>query len=205
MGDKVSWPAESETMDGTLEPRHADAADEALVARWRAGDLHAFEAVFARYESMVYNLAYRMMGNLDDAQDVKQEAFLRAHRAIRDFRGDCQVSTWLCRIATNLCLSRRRRADSHVVSLEERVVETADVADIEEAVERRRIQAAVQQILGQLPKHHRTVLVLRDFEGLSYTEMAKVLECSVAAVNTRLHRAREAFRKLAAPLLAGDR
>jgi RNA polymerase sigma-70 factor (ECF subfamily) len=192
-------------MDGTLEPRHADAADEALVTRWRAGDLHAFEAVFARYESMVYNVAYRMLGSLDDAQDVKQEAFLRAHRAIRSFRGDCQVSTWLCRIATNLCLSRRRRADSHVASLEEQLVETADATDIEEAVERRRIQAAVQEILGRLPKHHRTVLVLRDFEGLSYTEMAKVLDCSVAAVNTRLHRAREAFRKMAAPLLAGDR
>ena len=182
-------------MDRTLEPRHAEAADETLVARWRAGDLHAFEAVFARYESRVYNIAYRMLGSLDDAQDVKQETFLRAHRAIRGFRGDCQVSTWLCRIATNLCLSRRRRADSHVLSLEDQTVQTADVVDVEEEVERRRLQAAVQQVLAALPKHHRTVLVLRDFEGLSYTEMAEVLHCSVAAVNTRLHRAREAFKR----------
>lgn len=192
-------------MDSTFEPRQVDVGDESLVQRWRAGDLHAFEAVFARYESMVYNVAYRMLGSLEDAQDVKQDAFLRAHRAIRTFRGECQVSTWLCRIATNLCLSRRRRADSHVVSLDDQVVETADEVDIEQTVERRRVQAAVQEILGRLPKHHRTVLVLRDFEELSYAEIAKVLNCSVAAVNTRLHRAREAFKKLAAPLFAGER
>jgi RNA polymerase sigma-70 factor (ECF subfamily) len=192
-------------MDRTVEPRHADAGDEALVKRWREGDLYAFEAVFARYESMVYNIAYRMLGSLDDAQDVKQETFLRAHRAVRGFRGDCRVSTWLCRIATNLCLSRRRRADNQVTSLEDQMVEAVGEVDIEEAVERRRIQTAVQDVLGRLPRHHRTVLVLRDFEGLSYAEMATALNCSVAAVNTRLHRARDAFRRLAAPLLAGDK
>ena len=188
-------------MEPALPPGRDNLAEEQLIKAWQAGDLGAFEVVFARHQGMIYNLAFRILGNLDDAQDIKQETFLRAHRAIRTFRGDCQLSTWLCRIATNLCLSLRRRAEEHTVSLEERFEEAAIQPDLEALMDQRTLQANVQRALDQLPEHHRLLLVLRDFEGLSYEEIAIIMGCSVAGVNTRLHRARLAFKRIAQPLL----
>lgn len=194
--------------------------DEHLVAAARRGDREALEALVQRYQRRVYRFGLKMCGNVEDARDLVQESMLAMARAIRDFRGEASVSTWLFTIARRACIKKRRRsafAPPREESMEALAAEPrGDVADPAPDPERRaasrEIERAVSAAIAALDEAHREVLVLRDVEGLSAPEVASVMGLSVDAVKSRLHRARVAVRQRLAPVLgmpaagpAGDR
>lgn len=163
--------------------------DHALVARFQAGDDAAFDALVGRHEEFVYNICVGILNSHDDADDALQETFLAAYRALKKFRGDSKVSTWLYRIAVRECLdiSRRRKKTS---SLEDIVVEPA----VDDGTEDRATQELVRSALANLPNHYRTALILRYYGGLSYEEIAASMDSTAGRVKMMLHRARRAFQ-----------
>jgi len=170
---------------------HATSDEGVLVADSLRGDLSAYDRLVAAYQDHIYQTAYRITGHREDARDAAQEAFLRAYRALRTFRGEASFSTWMTRIAVNAALDvvRRRPVHSSV---------PADVAaeggDPTTDVLRRDQQWRVQQAIAALPPDHRAVVVLRDVQGLRYDEIARVLGVPVGTVRSRLSRARESLR-----------
>ena len=166
------------------------ASDWFLVAAAKAGDLHAFDALVRRHQGAVYRVALRMLGSEVDAQDAAQEALVQAWRALSTFRGESAFSTWLYRIVTNRCLNARA-ARRPMEALPDVLIDRD--SDPPEALERsERLRALVRGLL-ELPAEQRAALVLRELEGLSYEEIAQVLEVSVPAVKGRIHRARLAL------------
>jgi len=172
------------------EPAAGDSAE--FVRRLRAGDRRAFEDLVRAQQHRVYGLALRMLGNAAEAQDVAQEAFLRAHRGLAEFRGDARLSTWLHAIVSRLCLNRlagsERRLARHGEEALARLADDRPGPD--QALERGELEEALHRAIGELPEERRIVVVLRDVEGLAYEEIAEVLELPVGTVRSRLHRAR---------------
>lgn len=161
--------------------------DAYLVTAARRGDLEAFEALVRRHEVPVYRLALRMTGSAADAEEAAQDAFVQAWRSLHLHRGDASFKTWLLRIATNRCLdlvAARRPTASLPLTLEDQIGDAGVQAE-----ERERLRALTQAILA-LPPDARAALVLREFQGLSYAEVAELLGISLAAVKGRIHRAR---------------
>jgi len=178
--------------------------DDELVRRVQAGNAEAFEELVRRYERRVYNICYRLMGNESDASEALQDAFLRAYRFINKFEFKSSFFTWLYRIATNVSLSKLRKRDRlKTVSLDEPVNADGDlrfeVPDYkyspEEMAKQRILRDALRDAVSKLPEDYRSVVVLRDLEGLTNDEVGKVLNLSVAAVKSRLHRGRLALRE----------
>ena len=181
--------------------------EEDLVRRAQSGDLDAFEALVRAHEKTVYNLALRMTGQPEDAEDMAQEAFLKVWRALPDFRWECKFSVWLYRIVSNVCLDRlRRQSKRQTVSLS---VEDPDGEESEREIpdeqlsperllERKLTREAVQRGLDTLPDEQRQILLLRELRGLSYEEIGEALALEPGTVKSRLFRAR---RKLADWLL----
>ena len=144
------------------------------------------------YQHRVFGVALRMLGNRAEAEDIAQETFLRAHRALGEFRGEARLGTWLYAIASRLCLNRLASAPRRL----ERSDDTALLrlpatgADAGAALERRELGAALQQAIAALPEERRIVVVLRDLEGLAYEEIAEALGIELGTVRSRLHRGR---------------
>ena len=163
-----------------------------LVSRLRAGDRQAFEELVRTQQHRVYGLALRMLGNAAEAQDVAQEAFLRAHRGLAQFRGDARLSTWLYAIVSRLCLNRLAESERRLARQgEETLARLADASPgPDQALERGELEEALHRAIGELSEERRIVVVLRDVEGLAYEEIAEVLELPVGTVRSRLHRAR---------------
>lgn len=181
--------------------------EQAVIRRIREGDVNAFEELMAAYEKNVYNLALRMVNNPEDAADMAQEAFIKAYQSLPGFRGDSKFSVWLYRIVSNVCLDflrRRNRRSELSLSVEDDEGEEAqlDIPDEtfspEAQLERRMTREAVQRGLSGLPPDSRQILLLREIQGLSYEEIAQVLDLEVGTVKSRLFRAR---KKLCAFLL----
>ncbi|MDR7455481.1 MAG: sigma-70 family RNA polymerase sigma factor [Armatimonadota bacterium] len=178
-----------------------DPSDTELAAL-RAGDPRAFLALVERYQERLYNFAARMCRHREDAKDVLQDTLLSAARALKDFRGEGKLSTWLFRIAANACRKMRRRGafePERELSLEEfmpgtgpegqlEIVDWQDAPDA--ALERARLREELEAAIAGLPLLYREVLLLRDVEGLSTEATAEALGLTEAAVKTRLHRAR---------------
>jgi len=171
------------------------------------GETDAFEILVRRHEKTIFNLVYRMLGDYDDAAEVSQEVFLSAYRAIGQFRGDANFSTWLYRIALNHATTRRR-------SISSRQQKTVPIDDMEplsdpelgpaETFERKEIRERVQLALNKLEPDDATMILLRDLQDISYDEVARVLEIPVGTVKSRLHRARQALKtQLATYFCAG--
>lgn len=168
-------------------------------------DLAKFEEVVLRYEKKIYNLTYRMLLNEEDAKDLTQETFLRVYSSLASFRGDASLGTYLYRVATNLCLDLiRRRRYSQGLSLEASGVEgerplleklSDERNGTDQEVERRELQRAVRQAVAALEEDHRAVIILREYNGLSYEEIAQVLEISTGTVKSRLNRAKARLRR----------
>jgi len=176
-----------------------------LVDAARAGDIRAFESLVRRYDRNVFRIAQHITQNREDADDVVQDAFLKAYQNLGQFQGQSKFYTWLVRIAVNEALMRlRRRRPERMVSIDEDVRTEDDsmpreIADWSPNPEQQYTQAELKDILGKtiqgLPPSFRTVFVLRDVEGLSTEETASALELSVPAVKSRLLRARLQLRE----------
>jgi RNA polymerase sigma-70 factor (ECF subfamily) len=167
--------------------------DGELVIRFRGGDVSAFEALVARHERRVYNLAYRMLGRAEDARDATQEAFLSCYRNLAGFRGDSAFATWLHRIAMNACYDLLRRHLPEPVPDEElHPTPTGDHADAAIAA------ADVERALARVPDEFRAVLVLHDLQGFRYEEIATILDVPLGTVRSRLNQVKV---KLAEALL----
>ncbi len=144
------------------------------------------------YQHRVFGVALRMLGNRAEAEEVAQEAFVRAHRALGDFRGDAKLSTWLYAITSRLCLNRLASGERRLASQgEDALLRLSDAGPRPDAaLERRELETALGRAIAELPEDRRIVVVLRDVEGLSYEEIAQVLELELGTVRSRLHRAR---------------
>jgi RNA polymerase sigma-70 factor (ECF subfamily) len=166
--------------------------DPDFLGRLRAGAPLAFEELVRRYQHRVFGIALRMLGNRAEAEDIAQEAFLRAHRALREFRGDAKLSTWLYAIASRLCLTRLASGERGMIRQgEETVMRLAHDADgPDTALEQTELEGALHRAIAELPDDRRIVVVLRDLEGLSYEEIGEALDLPAGTVRSRLHRAR---------------
>ncbi|MFZ5633557.1 MAG: sigma-70 family RNA polymerase sigma factor [Bacillota bacterium] len=180
---------------------HAD--DDKLVKRSRDGDRDAFEELVKRYESKVYTVAYRFMGNHADASDLAQEVFIRVYQALPSFRGESSFATWLYRITANACRDEIRKQQRHKnLSLEDVMSQTGGNPSLaatgpspEESLERCEIHDLVQRQLNGLSGDHRLILVMREIQGMSYEEIASSLDCTLGTVKSRLNRARRALKQ----------
>ncbi|MBO5033983.1 MAG: sigma-70 family RNA polymerase sigma factor [Oscillospiraceae bacterium] len=176
-----------------------------LVRAARSGDQSAFEALVKANQAMAYQLAYRMTGNPEDAADLTQEAFLNAWRGLAAFDGRASFSTWLYRLTSNACidfLRREKRRVSLSMTLEDEEDEEGRQAQLpdsryspERELEKKEAAEAVRRGLAALSDEHREVLVLRELEGLSYTEIAQTLSLEEGTVKSRIARARLALRE----------
>lgn len=185
-----------------MEPA-ADRADEdAIIARCLAGERKAYAVLVERYKDMVHTLVYRMVGDADEAEDISQDAFVRAYLSLRDFRGASRFSTWLCRIALNRCKDILRRREREVGFAEGRDGEprVPDVKDEREtppvALERRERERVLQRALARLPVKYREAVALRHIEGLDYQEIGTILGIRAGAAKVRTFRGREMLRRL---------
>jgi len=190
------------------------AAENVLIERCQRGDTLAFDRLVERHGQWVYNLAYRMIGDRDEACDIAQEALVRAFAAIKRFRRGSSFSTWLYRVTTNVCLDeikRRQRRPPPASSLITDEAIPADAPDpapgVEERVQRRERHEVVHRAIASLPVHHRLPLVLYELQGCSYEEIATITGANVGTVKSRLNRARLALKEALQPhleLLRGD-
>jgi len=173
--------------------REAEAGDAPrFLDRLRAGDVPAFEELVMTYQHRVFGVALRMLGSRAEAEEVAQEAFVRAHRALGEFRGDAKLSTWLYAITSRLCLNRLASGERRMTRQgEDALLRLSDAGPRPDAaLERRELESALGRAIAELPEDRRIVVVLRDIEGLSYEEIAQVLELELGTVRSRLHRAR---------------
>jgi RNA polymerase sigma-70 factor (ECF subfamily) len=173
--------------------------EQILIKLCQSGDLAAFEVLLGNYEKLVYNLCYHYFGNHGDAADVGQEAMLRIFNKINEFNGKSSFKTWLYRVVTNVCLDELRRRKIKSISLEDIKAQGYEpvtvVSGPEESLEQQELYQLLIEILAQLSVTHRTILILKDVEGLDYHEIAAVLGCNIGTVKSRLNRARCALRK----------
>ena len=176
--------------------------DEELVARSMGGDLDSFNQLVLRWERPIYALAYRVIGREEDARDVAQETFLRAFRALKGFKGQAKFSSWLYRITLNLCRDwiRRERRTPLVQAPEgidviELAGEETPSETVEELVSRHELGRAVAKAMSQLPEEQRTAIILKEYHGLTFQEIADLLDCPLSTVKTRLYQGLTVLRK----------
>ncbi len=172
--------------------------DAALAARARTGDMEAFEVLVKQYRNDVFALSYHFVRNREEAWDLSQEVFVKAHRGLGRFRGDASFKTWLLRITANQCKDflKKRRLDTVAFDDTRAVDAPSSMRDPRAASEASELGSAILAALDQLPMKHRTAFVLREFDGLSYDEMAQAMGCNIGTVMSRLHHARKKLRNL---------
>lgn len=182
--------------------------EDVLVAKVQNGDTASFEILVLENQTKVYNLALRMVGNTEDAYDMSQEAFIKAYNSIALFRGESRFSVWLYRLTTNVCLdflrSRGRKSHGSLTYIgeedDEKELEIPDDRFSPETLtEKKELREAVNRGLLTLPKDYRSILLLREIDGLSYEEIAEALSLEEGTVKSRIFRAR---KKLCAILTA---
>jgi RNA polymerase sigma-70 factor, ECF subfamily len=187
-----------------------DDSDQQLVERVQAGDKAAFDLLVRKYQHRVLKLVSRFVSDAAEAEDVAQEAFLKAYRALASFRGDSAFYTWLYRIAINTAknalVSNRRRPVDFDLDLQDpeqydRHARLKEGDTPEGVLLTEEIRSVVERAMEQLPEDLRTAIVLRELEGLSYEEIAEAMDCPVGTVRSRIFRAREAIDKKLKPLL----
>ena len=176
--------------------------DEELVAKSVGGDAESFNELILRWERPIYVLAYRTIGREEDARDVCQETFLRAFRALPGFRGQAKFSSWLYRIALNLCrdwIRREKRTPvaqaPEGVDIIELAGETTPAETIEDLVARHELGRAVGKAMSMLPEEQRTAIILKEYHGLTFQEIADLLDCPLSTVKTRLYQGLTVLRK----------
>lgn len=203
-----------------MDDAHAKADDDhALVARSKQGDRDAFRALFQRYHRRAYALAFGVVRSQDDALDVVQDAFLKAHRHLGSFEGTASFFTWLYRIVMNVAIDHLRKVqrtpqvdyDDAVAHLEDDLARGGEALSPQllhgnpaKELARREIREKIDEALARLSPNHRAVLVMREVDGLSYEEMARAMKCSKGTIMSRLFHARRYMQKHLLELL-GDK
>ncbi len=184
--------------------------DQVLIERVQSGDKQAFNLLVMKYQNKVCNLISRYVGNSGDVQDVAQEAFIKAYRAIPGFRGESAFYTWLYRIAVNtaknyIVAMGRRPPASDVDADEAEYYETGgmlkEISNPENLTLSNELQQVIFGAIEALPEDLKTAITLRELDGLSYEEIAEIMDCPVGTIRSRIFRAREAVEKKIAPLL----
>lgn len=184
--------------------------DQALVQRVQHGDKRAFDLLVRKYQHKIVGVVSRYVSDWSEAQDVAQEAFLRAYRAIGAFRGDSQFYTWMYKIAINTAknwlVSQGRRPPTEDVAVEDAVqfegaLRLKETATPDRELMRQEIERTVFQTVESLPEELRTAITLREVDGLSYEEIAESMNCPIGTVRSRIFRAREAIDEKLRPLL----
>ena len=182
-------------------------ADDVLVRRAQRGDMNAFEELVSRHRDKIYARAFSMMRNEDEAVDLSQEAWVKGWQRLKQFQGESSFLTWMTRIVINLCLDQLRKQKRHrSESIEQMDEETGGVerqmpvviVNPTEGLERQELRQRIDRAMGQLSYEHRTVLILHEFEGLEYKEIAKRMACSIGTVMSRLFYARRRMANLMA-------
>lgn len=177
-----------------------------LVKKIRQGDREAFEEIVELYKNKIYQLGYRMLGNRLEAEDITQEAFLRVYSNISRYDHNHKFSTWIFRIATNLCIDRLRKRKM-VYSLDQEVtgaegldfysqIPDQKLKNPEDEVITIELQQQVQQAIDRLPVQYKSIMILRYLQDLSLQEISDIVDLPVTTVKTRVHRGREALKKL---------
>jgi RNA polymerase sigma-70 factor (ECF subfamily) len=182
--------------------------DRECLQKLQQGETGAFEILVRRHQKTIFNLIYRLLGDYEEAAEIAQESFLSAYKALSQFRGEANFSTWLYRIALNHASTRRKslaHSQQRMVSLEstdpidERPIDPAD------RFEQKEVQERVQHALNSLEPNDAAIILLRDMQDMPYNEIARILELPVGTVKSRLHRARRALKSRLAPYFHGDR
>ena len=189
-----------------------DDSDRLLVERTQKGDLRAFDLLVLKYQSRVMHVVMRFIRDADEAEDVAQEAFIKAFSAINNFRGDSAFYTWLFRIATNAAknhlVARGRRTPVLDVDIDDAMLQTENERLVEDespqaALETQELEAVIKQAVQELPEDLQTALCLREFDGLSYEDIAVIMNCPIGTVRSRIFRGRETVDQKVAALLSG--
>ena len=193
------------------QPRNSEQLDEELISRVQHGDKAAFDFLVIKYQHKIIQLVNRYVKDPSEAQDVAQEAFIKAYRALSDFRGDAAFYTWLYRIAINTAknflISRARRYSNYQLDIQEIEVlgsapQLQGIDTPEQLLLNEEIMATLNKAIEDLPEEMRVAFKLREFEGLSYEEIALAMGCPIGTIRSRLFRAREAIDKRLTPLLS---
>lgn len=182
--------------------RASPEAEKVWIANAQAGDPQAFAKLIEAYQNPVYNLCYRMLGQAEEAEDAAQETFLRAYTRLSQFDNNRRFLNWILTIASHHCIDRLRKRRAPLVSLQDVPITAYDrpAPQTPESIVMQREQAAeVQQWLNLLAPEYRMALILLYWYGFSYEEIAEIQQCSIAAVKSRLHRARKKLASLIQP------
>ena len=176
--------------------------DEELVARSKTGDTESFNQLVKRWERPIFALAYRTLGREEDARDVTQETFLRAFRALSGFKGDAKFSSWLYRIALNLCrdwMRKERRAPlvavPEGVEVEQLAADQGPIETVEDLAARAELGREVAKAMAHLPEEQRHAIILKEYHGLTFQEIADLMRCPLSTVKTRVYQGLSTLRK----------
>jgi RNA polymerase sigma-70 factor, ECF subfamily len=205
--EEMSFTSASATVSASLKGRVDLDNDATLVRRARDGEFGAFEQLFERHRTLAYRFAYQMVPRRDDAEDIVQEAFVRAYQNLGRYRDEAKFSTWLLRIVSNLCTDQARMYQRRQALEQQEAAGALDwmtvgsVDDPVQNLESDRRMAVLRRALDGLPIHHKTVIVLRDIEERDYQDISAILGCTVGGAKLRVLRARRALRDRVAPLL----
>jgi len=181
---------------GVAEDR--EASDAALVSRARTRGFDAFEELVRRYRNDVFRLCYHFTRNREEAWDLSQEAFIKAYSALVHFRGEANFKTWLLRIAANQCKDLLKKRRLPTVGFDDALRAdgaSSSILEPDHAVEAEEIGRAIESAIQGLPLKHRTAFILREYEGMTYEEMAQVMDCNLGTVMSRLHHARRKLQQ----------
>lgn len=178
-----------------------DLEDEELIVLSQKGDKQAFGELIQRYKGMVFTIVYRILGNPSEAEDVAQDVFIRAYKALPRFRKEAKFSTWLYRICYNLCItmSKKQKRDAHPPC-----GMSGNQNSVEVAYERKEIQEKVRSLISELPPIYSSAIILRHIQGLSYKEIAEILGQPLGTTKSTILRGREMLKKLALEKIGWD-
>ena len=180
-----------------------------IVAGCQAGDLRAYETVYLLHSPRVYRFAMHLLGDREEAEDIKQETFVRAYQAFHRFRSDASLQTWLMKICANLCRDRikswdRRNVKYNTQELPDSSGDDSFSQDPATLLNTKETNRIVKLVLDNMPASHREVIVMREFEEMTYEQMSEVLGCSTASAKLRVFRARRCLRDRATSMLEAN-
>lgn len=214
--NKVAQELSINQIDAPGRQAEAD-IDAKIVNRCKRGDKAAFAELMERYQRKVYSIALGMVKNQEDAMDITQDAFVKVHRYLGNFQGTSSFYTWLYRIVFNLSIDHMRRSGKRTnTEYDERFGNQHEEQDVShfmanrndlnpsKVIGRKELADRIQEAMLELPPYHQAVIIMREIEGLSYTEMAKIMKVSKGTIMSRLHHARQKLRRALEPYIEGE-